>query len=61
MENVELKIHAPSVLMLCAPVFTSAAMLVRYENSGLRVFSCFVRFLVKKIDINSEKCIEYGK
>ena len=23
------------------------------------MFSCFVRFLVKKIDINSEKCIEY--
>ena len=35
---------------------------VLYENGGLQVFSCFVRFLVKKkSDINSEKCIEYGK
>ena len=31
------------------------------ENGGLRVRSCFVRFLVKIIGINSEKCIEYGK
>ena len=46
--------------MLCAPVFTSAAI-EWYENGGLQVFSCFVRFLVKKIGINSEKCIEYGK
>ena len=28
---------------------------------GLRVFSCFVRFLVKEIGINLEKCIECGK
>ena len=33
-----------------------------YENGELRVFSCFVHFLVKQIGINSEteKCIEYG-
>ena len=31
------------------------------RNGGLRVFSSFVRFHLKTIDINSEKCIEYGK
>ena len=40
--------------MLCAPS-------IRYENGGLSVFSCFVRFLGKQIGINIEKCIEYGK
>ena len=30
-------------------------------NGGLRVFSYFVCFHVKEIDINYEKCIEYGK
>ena len=39
----------------------SAAISVSYENGGLRLFSCFARFLVRKIGINSEKCIEYGK
>ena len=33
----------------------------RLPSNGLRVFSCFVRFLVKQMGVNSEKCIEYGK
>ena len=54
--------EALSALMLCAPNNRpSAAIFVSYENGGLRVFSCFVRFLVKQIDTNSEKSIEYGK
>ena len=38
-----------------------AAIFVSYESGGLRVFSWFVRFLVKTVGINSKKCIEYGK
>ena len=38
-----------------------AAIFVSYGNGALQVFLCFVRFLVKQIDINSEKCIEYDK
>ena len=34
---------------------------ISYENSGLRVFSCFVRFLMQNNGINSEKCNEYGR
>ena len=30
------------------------------RNGRLRVFSCFVRFLVKNIGVNSEKRIVYG-
>ena len=39
------------------------SIFVSYENGRLRVFSCFGSFLLKKkkIGINSEKCIEYGK
>ena len=40
--------EALSLLVLCAPsIKPSAAIFVSYENGGLRVFSCFVRFLVK--------------
>ena len=41
--------------------FACLVTIVSYENGGIRVFSCFVRFLVKHFGINSEKCIEYGK
>ena len=50
--------EALSVLMLCAPVFRSAAIFVWYKNGGLRVFSCFLHFPMKQIGINSEKCFE---
>ena len=49
-----------SLLMLCAPSNRWRPFSDRKENVGLRVFSCFVRFLVKEFGINSEKCIEYG-
>ena len=50
-----------SLLMLCAPSNRWRPFSDRKENVGLRVFSCFVRFLVKEFGINSKKCIEYGK
>ena len=50
--------EAPSVSMYCVP---SKAIFVLYENGGFRVFSCFVRLLMKIIGISSEKCIGYGK
>ena len=34
---------------------------ISYENGGLQVFLCFVRFLVEQTAINAEKCIGYGK
>ena len=49
-----------SVLMLCAPDNRRRPFSYHTKMAD-RVFSCFVRFLVKQIDINSEKCIEYGK
>ena len=51
--------------MLCAPSnrrkpFSYHTKMSDFEN--FRALSQFVRFLVKKKkDINSEKCIEYGK
>ena len=45
--------------MLWAPD-NSRRPFLSYENGGLKVFSWFVRFLVKN-DLNSEKCIEYAK
>ena len=48
-------VNALSVLMLCAPVFTLVAIFVRYENGRL-VFSCFVRFLIKKL-AQTQKCV----
>ena len=48
--------------MLCAPTDRRLAAIVSYENGGLQVISRFVRILVrKKIGLNSEKCIGYGK
>ena len=45
---------ALSVLMLCAP--SNRRRPFSYHGR-LRVFLCFVRFLVKQIGINSENCI----
>ena len=54
--------EAPSVLILCAPSnYRQWPVPYGYENGGLRIFSCFVRFLVNKLGINSEKCLEYGQ
>ena len=50
--------------MLCVPIVVAIGSHFRtisYENGGLQVFSCYVCFPVKKVGINSEKCIEYGK
>ena len=38
----------------------SAAILVAYENDGLKYFCVFLVSL-ETIGINSEKCIDYGK
>ena len=50
--------EALSVLMLCAPSNRRWPFLYHTKIAD-RVFSCFVRFLVKQIGINSQKCIEY--
>ena len=53
-------VEALSVLMLCAPS-NCRRPCSDHTKMADRVFSCFVRFLVKQIGINSEKCIEYSK
>ena len=35
---------------LCKETFKERLITVSYEKGGLRVLSCFVRFLVKKVD-----------
>ena len=52
--------EALSVLMLYAPCNRRRPFFVSYENGDLRVFSCFVRFLVKENGINSATCLEHG-
>ena len=47
-----------AVLMLCGP---SKRWRPFSYHTVHRVFLVFVRVLVAKIGINSEKCIEYGK
>ena len=37
-----------------------SAAILSYENGKLRVFLCSVHFLLKKIDRNSEKHIDYS-
>ena len=42
--------------------YTWSVIFVSYENDRLQtLFLCFVCCPMKKIDINSEKCIEYGQ
>ena len=53
--------EALSALMLCVQWPSAAIFNISHENGKLQVFSCFVHFLMKKIEIYLEMYIQYDK